>query len=139
LVDGGFGSVWIGKGLNRRGWVAGDGSDGFDKGLNRRGWVAGDDSDGFDGFDKGLNWRGWVVVFDHGLLCRAWSRRSGLCLVGEALVMLGWRGLGSVFGQHGSWSGGFFFFFLIWVFVSMGFWWAVGSCGVVGMVEARWW
>ena len=33
----------------------------------------------------------------------------------------------------------FFFFFIIWVFVSVGFWWAVGSGGVVGMAEARWW
>ena len=37
-------------------------------------------------------------------------------------------------------SSGFcsFYFFLI-CFVSVGFWWAVGSGGVVGMVEARWW
>ena len=42
---------------------------------------------------------------------------------------------------------GFFFFFsfvmelgfflVIWVFVPMGFWWAVSNGGVVGMVEAR--
>ena len=33
----------------------------------------------------------------------------------------------------------FFFLNLIWVFVSVGFWWVVGSGGVVGMVEARRW
>ena len=52
--------------------------------------------DGSDGFDKGLNKKGWVVVFDRGLLCRAWSARSGFCV----LVSVG----------HGV---GFFFFFLI--------------------------
>ena len=36
-------------------------------------------------------------------------------------------------------AGFFFFFFLIWVFVLGGFWWAVGSGGMVGMVKARWW
>ena len=33
----------------------------------------------------------------------------------------------------------FFFFFLIWVFLPVGFWWVVGSGGMVGMVEVRWW
>ena len=33
----------------------------------------------------------------------------------------------------------FYIYFLIWVFVLVGFGWAVGSGGVMGMVEARWW
>ena len=70
-----------------------------------------------------------------------------------------WRGHGEIGVGHndrfgGNWHGsphgwlvllgsafpmGFFFFFLICVFVPVGFWWAVGSGGVVGMVEAPWW
>ena len=76
--------------MDRRAGCAGDGSDGsdgFDKGLNRRGWVAGD---GSDGFDKGLNRKVWVVMFDRGLLCRAWSTRYGSCWVEEVFVVLGW-------------------------------------------------
>ena len=91
---------------------------------------AGDGFDGSDEFDRGLNQRGWVAAFDRGLLCRAWSARSGSCLVEEVFVVLGWRGLGSAYWLvrsgfcvlvgvgHGV---GFFFFFLIWVFVPMGF------------------
>ena len=99
---------WLMVGLDWRAGFAGDGSNGFDKGLNRRGWVAGD---GSDGFDRGLNRRGWVAVFDRGLLCCAWSARSRSCLVSEVWVLN--------FGRRGSRSG--FLFFLIWVFVPVGF------------------
>ena len=74
--------------------------------------------DGSDGFDKGLNRRGWVVVFDHGLLCRAWSARSGFCV----LVGMG----------HGV---GFFFFLFNMSFCSSGIlvgsgqWWHGGHGG----------
>ena len=123
-VDGGFGSAWI-----------------------RRVGCAGDSSDGSDGFDRGLNRRGWVAVFDHGLLCRAWSARSGSCLVEEVFVVLGWRGLGFAYWSVRS---GFCVlvgmghgvgFFLI-IFFNMGFcfggilvgsgqWWRGGSAVVV--------
>ena len=81
---------------------------------------AGDGFDGSDEFDRGLNQRGWVAVFDRGLLCRAWSARSGSCLVEEVFVVLGRRGLGFAYWSvrsgfyvlvgvgHGV---GFFFFF----------------------------
>ena len=36
-------------------------------------------------------------------------------------------------------AGFFYLFIFICVFIPVGFWWAVGSGGVVGMVEVRWW
>ena len=132
--------------MDWRAGCAGDGSDGFDgfdKGLNWRGWVAGD---GSDGFDRGLNQRGWVVVFDRGLLCRAWSARSWSCLVEEVFVVLGRRGLGFAYWSarsgfsvlvgvgHGV---GFIFFFKYGFFFSGGIsvgsgqWWHGGSAVVV--------
>ena len=88
-------------------------------GLDRQ---AGFARDGSDGFDKGLNRRGWGAVFDHGLLCRAWSARSRSCLVGEVWVLrFGWRGSKS----------GFFFFFNMGfcsggILVGSGQWWRGG-------------
>ena len=135
--------------MDRRAGCAVDGSngsDGFDKGLNRREWVAGD---GSDRFDRGLNQRGWVAVFDRGLLCRAWSARSGSCLVEEVFVVLGRRGLGFAYWSarfgfcvlvgvgHGV---GFFFFFFLFKYgfffsggisVGSGQWWHGGSAVVV--------
>ena len=120
-----------------------DGSDGFDKGLNQRGWVAGDGFDGSDGFDRGLNQRGWVAVFDRGLLCRAWSARSGSCLVEEVFVVLGRQGLGFAYWSarfgfyvlvdvgHGV---GFFFFFF---FLNMGFFFRWDFSGQWAVVA--WW
>ena len=52
---------------------------------------------------------------------RRWSPHGWLVLLGSAFPMI------------------FYLFFLIWVFVPIGFWWAVGSGGMVGMVEAQWW
>ena len=49
--------------------------------------------------------------------------------------MMGWSG----FWSRLIWVDLVFFFFFNNVFVSMGFWWVVGSGGMVGMVEVQWW
>ena len=64
-----------------------------------------------------------------------------LLWISDGVNLIGWTLVG-FWIQHG-WTlvllgSAVFFFFLI-CFVSVGFWWAVGSGGVVGMVEARWW
>ena len=89
--------------------------------------------------------RGWVVAE-----VGCWSLEIANVWV--------WRGHGKIGVGHGDGFGGdrrgsphgwtlvllgsafpmVFFFFLIWVFVLVGFWWAVGGGGVVGMVEAQW-
>ena len=111
--------------------------------MDRRVGCAGDGSDGSDGFDRGLNRKGWVAVFDSGLLCRAWSARSGSCLVEEVFVVLGWRGLGSAYWSVRSGfcvlvgmghEVGFFFFFL-----NMGFCFGGILVSSGSVVEVRWW
>ena len=69
-----------------------------------------------------------------------WIPKGSAFFLGSTLFFFFWVLLGSVWVMARSSSFGLciFFFFNI-GFVPVEFWWAVGSGGVVGMVEARWW
>ena len=77
----------------------------------------------------------WVLLWNSdGVNPIGWTLVGFWILHGWTLVLLGFAYFFSSVVTLG-----FFFFFLIWVFVLGGFWWAVGSGGMVGMVKARWW
>ena len=125
------------------------------KGRGGYGWIG----YGFD-MDGGFGVLGFyffcccdaVILADDGSIWvdqrwrKRWSSGGNGCV---NLVATVWCGFGRGFAQQlaGFWLGliwvfsSFFFsfFFSIWIFVPMGFWWAMGSGGMVGMVEAWWW